>query len=342
MVREAIPESCYHRSTARSIAYAVRDLLAYGVVLTVLALVGTWWIALPLMLLAGLLVSALFILAHDASHNAFSDRQWLNGAVARVLMLPSLHVQAAWDLGHNRIHHGFTARRDMDFVWRPYTAQEYQALSRFGRLRHRFEWSWVGAGGYYLREVWWNKMVTFTPPARWARAIRADWWLVLAWTVVASGGAMTLGWFESGTLIGMGWMWVKLVAGPFLVFSQVIGWAVYVHHVGPEIRWWNRREWTRWRAQMESTTILRVPRALNLVFHNIFIHVPHHVEMRIPWYRLPQAAVAIEEAFPGTVVDQPLSFRKYLRSARTCKLYNFEQGNWMSYREGWTSPPSGP
>lgn len=332
-VRDIIPETCYYRSTARSMAFAVRDIAAYLVVIGVLAWVNVWWLTLPLIVVAGLVVSAMFIIGHDASHGAFSGKQKLNGTVARILMLPSLHVQEAWVLGHNRIHHGFTARQDMDFVWRPYTVEQYQALSRLGRLRHRFEWSWAGSGAYYLREVWWNKMITFRPPARWARGIKRDRWLVIVWAILASGGAMTLGLLKTGTILGMLLMWAKLIGGPFIVFNQVIGWAVYVHHVGPEIRWWTRQEWTRWRAQMESTTILRVPRILNLVFHNIFIHVPHHVEMRIPWYRLPQAATAIEAAFPGSVVDERMSLRKYLRSARTCKLYDFEQGFWFKYRE---------
>jgi acyl-lipid omega-6 desaturase (Delta-12 desaturase) len=34
-------------------------------------------------------------------------------------MGPSAHVEAAWDLGHNRIHHGYTTRQGFDFVWHP-------------------------------------------------------------------------------------------------------------------------------------------------------------------------------------------------------------------------------
>ena len=333
-VRDVIPESCYVRSASRSLAFAARDLVGYLVVLTALAWVNVWWLTLPLIALAGLVVSAMFIIGHDASHGAFSENQKLNGTVARILMLPSMHVQEAWVLGHNRIHHGFTARQDMDFVWRPYTAEQYQALSHFGRLRHRLEWSPLGSGAYYLREVWWNKMITFRPPERWAKGIKRDRWLVIGWAIFATILALTIGFLKSGTALGMFVMWIKLVVAPFLLFNQVIGWAVYVHHVGPEVRWWTRQEWTRWRAQMESTTILRLPWIANLVFHNIFIHVPHHVEMRIPWYQLPQAAVAIEAAFPGTVVDEKMSLKKYLHSTRTCKLYDFEQGVWSSYKDG--------
>ena len=329
--RAAIPARCYQRSTARGLVSIAGDLLVYGAVLVLLARTDTWWLVLGLELLAGLAVAALFILGHDAAHRALLDDDRLNGIAARALMLPSLHVNEAWVLGHNRVHHGFTARQGMDFVWHPVTEAEYRALTPWRRLRHRLEWSAAGAGAYYLREVWWNKMVTFRPPPARAQAIRRDWWLVAAFAAVATTGALWLGWATGGTVPAALWMWVKLLVVPFLIFTHVIGWAVYVHHVGPGIPWWTRAEWTRLRAQTESTTILRAPWLLNLVFHNIFIHVPHHVDTRIPWYRLPEAATAIEAVATTPIVDQPMRLGDYLRSTRTCKLYDFETRTWRPY-----------
>jgi omega-6 fatty acid desaturase (delta-12 desaturase) len=125
---------------------------------------------------------------------------------------------------------------------------------------------------------------------------------------------------------------VKLLVVPFLLFAQIIGFTVYVHHVSPEIRWWQRREWSQFKGQMESTTILRIPRLVNRLFmHNIFVHVPHHVDVRIPFHQLPAAARAIDAAFPDTVRSSRLSVRAYLRATRNCKLYDFEHGRWLSY-----------
>jgi omega-6 fatty acid desaturase (delta-12 desaturase) len=83
---------------------------------------------------------------------------------------------------------------------------------------------------------------------------------------------------------------------------------------------------------MEGTTILRIPRVLDLFFHDIFVHVPHHVDMRIPCYRLREAAAAITAAFPGVVVDRKLRLRAYLSTTKQCKLYDFENGSWTGYR----------
>ena len=58
--------------------------------------------------------------------------------------------------------------------------------------------------------------------------------------------------------------------------------------------------------------------------------------MRIPCYRLTAAARAIREAFPDRTIDRKLRLRTYLMTTHTCKLYDFEEGTWLSYRAART------
>ena len=237
-------------------------------------------------------------------------------------------------LGHNRIHHAYTVRQGFDFVWHPYTPEQYAEMSALGKLRHRVEWSWFGAGAYYLREVWWHKMIIGKPPARWAKAVRRDRFIVWTFVVARLAPARRLGWAMYGSVAGVAWMIVKVLVVPFLAFTYVIASFVHVHHVQPDIRWWKRREWTKFKGQMEGTTVLRARFGLNFFFHWIMVHVPHHVDMRIPMYNLELATAAIEEAFPGTVHDEPLRFRDFISNTRQCQLYDFDEGCWLTYREG--------
>ena len=332
-VRAVIPAECYEPSRAKGVLALVQGTLLYLVPLTLLALTDRWWAVALLWLAAGLAVAGLFVLGHDASHGALFRSRRANRLVAVACMVPSAHVEAAWNLGHNRIHHGYTTREGFDFVWHPTTVEDYRALTGPQRVRHRFEWSLLGSGAYYLRVVWWEKMWRFAATGKHAPAIRRDKRLLGGILAVVLVATATLGAVEGGWADAM-WMPIKLIVVPFLLFTQIIGWTVYVHHVSPEIRWWKRREWSQYKGQMESTTILRVPRLLNrLWFHNIFVHVPHHVDARIPFHQLPAAAAAIEQAYPDTVIDTRFAPRDYLRATRNCKLYDFDAGRWLRYSE---------
>jgi omega-6 fatty acid desaturase (delta-12 desaturase) len=334
-VLDIIPAEAYENPTSRGFFYFGRDMAMYLLVVAGLIAFANPLIVIPLEIVAALVVSALFVVAHDAAHGALFSSKRLNSIVGHIAMLPSWHVYEGWVLGHNRIHHGYTVRQGFDFVWHPYTPQEFAAMGLLTRLRHRLEWSWAGAGAYYIREVWWNKMVVGKPPARWVSRIRRDRFIVLAYALVTSAALIAFGWVQTdGSVVGIVWLWARVLLIPFVTFSFVIGSFVHVHHVQPEIIWWKRREWTKFRGQMEGTTILRAPWGSNFFFHWIMVHIPHHVDMRIPMYNLELAADAIKAAYPETVHDEPMRFRDFVRNTKQCKLYDFDAHEWLTYEQG--------
>ncbi|MGI9623771.1 MAG: fatty acid desaturase [Acidimicrobiales bacterium] len=324
-VLDVIPAHCYQRSALRGTGLVVRDLAVYGLALWALSSTNNVLLLVPLWLVAGLAVAGLFVLGHDAAHGALFDSTRANALIARLTMLPSLHATEVWIYGHNRVHHGHTLKQGLDFVWHPLTPDQYRDLGPVARMVHRLEWGPVGAGAYYVHNIWWNKMIRFSPPRRWRHSMRRDQALVAAVAL----GSLTAILVITG-LDGL-WLWTKLVVIPFLVFCQIIGWVVYVHHIAPEIQWWPRHEWNRFRGQVEGTTVLWGPPGWDLFFHSIMVHLPHHVDMRIPCYRLKEAALAIAAAFPGDVDQRPIRLRDYRRSVRECKIYDFDAGSWIAY-----------
>jgi omega-6 fatty acid desaturase (delta-12 desaturase) len=329
-----VPPEAYDNPTWKGLAYFARDLAVYAIAVWGLIIVDNPFAVVALWVLASLAVSALFVVAHDAAHGALFQSKRLNSIVGHVAMLPGWHVYEGWVLGHNRIHHGYTVREGFDFVWHPYTPEQYTAMSWWQRARHRLEWSWVGAGVYYSREVWWHKMMVGKPPKRWAAAIRRDRIIVVTFVLAATALLAWLGYAQTSSLIGAAWMVTKVLIVPFLGFSFVIGSLVHVHHIQPDIKWWKRREWTKFKGQMEGTTILRAPKGLDFFFHWIMVHIPHHVDMRIPMYNLDLAAAAIKEAYPDIVHDEPLRFRDFVANTKQCKLYDFDAHEWLTYAEG--------
>ena len=301
---DIIPDAAYDNPTWKGLAYFGRDLVVYGLVVWGLIVVtnplrdprpgGRWppWPSRP--------CSSWPTTAPTAP---CSRRKRLNSIVGHIAMLPSWHVYEAWILGHNRIHHAYTVRQGYDFVWQPYTAEEYAAMGPLGRLRHRFEWSWAGAGvvlhprgvaheddGRSTRRRGGRRPSAGTGPSSTPTSPRSPRILGV------------VGWSRTGTVLGTAWLIVRVMVIPFLAFSYLIGSVVHVHHVQPDIRWWKRREWTKFKGQMEGTTILRTAPGMNFFLHWIMVHIPHHVDMRIPMYNLELAADAIKAGVPG---DRP-------------------------------------
>jgi omega-6 fatty acid desaturase (delta-12 desaturase) len=332
-VIDIIPSTAYENPTWKGMGYFARDAVIYVGTIAALVLVANPFADVALDLLAILAVTALFVVAHDSAHGALFNTKRKNSIIGRVAMLPSWHVYEAWVLGHNRIHHAFTVRQGYDFVWHPVTAQEFADRSRAGKLLHRIEWSWWGAGLYYLKEVWWDKMIAFTPPARWVKAIRRDRIVTLAFALLMAVALGSVASARTHSVGGVLWLILRAEVFPFLGFSAMIGSVVHVHHVSPDIRWWKRQDWNKFKGQMEGTTVLRVPRGVNFFFHWIMIHSPHHVDMRIPMYNLEMAALAIEKEYPDVVHDAPLRFRDFRRNTRACKLYDFDEGRWLTYAQ---------
>lgn len=331
-VLAVIPAAAYDNPTWRGLLYLARDAAVYLAAVVGIVVVDNP-VAKPfLWLLAGLSTFSLLVVAHDMGHGAMFRSRRLNATLGRIAFLPSLTAYSSWDVGHNRVHHVHTIRQERDFVWAPHSPEQYLALSRWRRLQHRVEWSWAGPGLYYLRIPWATIYTTRSSPRR-ARAVRRDRMLVAVWAAAMVGGCVALGSAGSGGALGGLWLAFQVVAIPFLICCTVMGWVVKVQHIAPGIPWYGDDGWTKVRAQLEGTTIFRLPRGLDFFFHWILHHVPHHVDMRIPMYRLPLASDALTAAFPEVVRNERYTVGTWFDLTRRCKLFDPPTQLWLTYGE---------
>jgi omega-6 fatty acid desaturase (delta-12 desaturase) len=134
---------------------------------------------------------------------------------------------------------------------------------------------------------------------------------------------------------------VLCVLIPFLVFTWLIGFATYQHHTHPRVLWYrDENEWSFFRAQVQSTVHVEFPRWIELALNNIMEHTAHHVDPKVPLYRLTDAQDAIETAFGSeNVITERFSFAKLSATLRTCQLYDFDDHCWLSFDGQRTTPP---
>jgi omega-6 fatty acid desaturase (delta-12 desaturase) len=328
-----------HRSTGRAMAILAVVTLSYGTLATVALLP----IPIPLNLImtvpVGLAISVLFVLGHDACHQAFTPSRRLNDWIARLAFMPSCHANSLWDVDHNRLHHHFTNLIGHDHVWAPMSPAEYRAASPARRALYRLYRGPWGAGPYYFIEMWAKRLILPTAPAT-----RGDWRRHLPDSLFAILGTLLL--ILAVAAIGHGLapgrpLWLTVVIGwllPFLVFNAVIGWTIHVHHTHPRAGWYaDVSDWSPYRALILSTIQSRYFQPLDLFSNNIMEHNAHHILSTIPCYNLRGAQATLRARFPG-IIREALTPVTYLRNVRACKLFDFERRCWTDFDGRPTGP----
>ena len=97
----------------------------------------------------------------------------------------------------------------------------------------------------------------------------------------------------------------------------------YMHVISPEA-------WTHFRAALESSSYMRLNKLMQWFTGNIGYHHIHHLNVRIPFYRLPEAMAAIHELqSPITTTMAP---RDIIDCFRSC-LWDEDSQRMVSYRE---------
>jgi omega-6 fatty acid desaturase (delta-12 desaturase) len=326
-VRAAFSPQCYQRSTRRAIGALLVDVGLYAAALTGVFLFGNPLLRLACGVLAGLAVAFLFVWAHDAAHGALFANDVVAETLGTAAMLPSLQMYRLWVYGHNKVHHGFTSFSPIDWIWRPLTVAEYEALSWWRRGVYRLERHPATCGFHYLLRVWWSKMVRFRPPEPHRRAaFRWSKLGTLAYVVAFSAVAYRF----AGGWLGV----VAAVVVPFLVFTYIIALVVYLHHTHPDVPFFNdRQEWAATIGQLACSVVTRSNALIERLTHNILIHPPHHIDTRIPFYNLNRAYADLIPAFGQYVRESRLRWTHVRRIFSQCQLYDFDTHTWHRFAE---------
>ena len=244
------------------------------------ALSVSYWLTLAICVPAGAFLARLFLIKHDCGHGAFFRRRIFNDWVGRVLGVLTLTPYDVWRRDH-AVHHATSGNLDkrgtgdIDTL----TVREYRASPRLRRIayhlyRHPLLMFVVGPAYHFLLR---NRL-----PLGFANADRRFW-------ISAMGTNATI------ALVG-GIMIYFLGIGPFLVvhlpitlLAATIGvWLFYVQHQFEDTVWAEDHAWNLHYAALFGSSHYELPSVLNWITANIGVHHVHHLNSRIPYYRLPQ------------------------------------------------------
>jgi acyl-lipid omega-6 desaturase (Delta-12 desaturase) len=265
-------------STARALWQIVNTLVPYALLwyLMYRSLAVSWWLTVPLAVLAGAFLVRIFIIFHDCGHGSYFKSRRANDIVGFITGVLTLTPYYHWRWEH-AIHHasaGHLDKRGTGDVW-TLTVQEYLEASRWKRFAYRLARNPVvlfGLAPLFLFVV----MQRFPSRKANARERRSVWWMNLA----ILGMAAALSWVFGPVAYLIIQLTVMMVAGSAGV------WMFYVQHQFEDVYWERGDNWDYTAAALQGSSFYKLPKILQWFSGNIGFHHIHHLSARIPNYNL--------------------------------------------------------
>ena len=299
-------------------------LAALATTLALAVLVPRWPVQVLAGILAGLIQVRLFIFYHDALHGAIFRGSLLARPIMSLVGFYTIAVRSVWTESHD-FHH-----------------------------QHNSDIGYSSVGSYPLVSV--GMLRRLTPSqVRQYRAARHPLTIALGYLTVFLIG-MVVGPFKRDPgkhwgaplavalhlgLIAAVWLtagWMVALAAviiPTAVASAVGSYLFYAQHNFPAMQLKGRRDWNYVYAALNSSSMFEMGPLMEWFTGSIGYHHVHHLNHRIPFYRLREAMRAIPECHhPGTT-----SWR--LRDVRGCLsmfAWDAEQGRMLTRREAMALP----
>lgn len=239
----------------------------------------SYWLTLVIAVVNAAFLLRLFAIQHDCGHGSFFRNRTLADWTGRVIGVLTLTPYDVWRRTHS-VHHstaGNLGRRGMGDV-HTLTLAEYRELGPFQRwiyrlYRHPLVLFGLGPGYLFFLQ---NRI----PLGLMAQA---RYWVSAMTTNAAIIGALAvIGYFG-------GLMPILLIFLPTTLLAATAGvWLFYVQHQFETTHWEEEEDWQLHDAALHGSSHYVLPKVLQWLSANIGIHHVHHLNSRIPFYRLPK------------------------------------------------------
>lgn len=305
----------------RGIWQIVNTLVPYAALwyLMYLSLSVSYWLTVPLALIASGFLVRVFIIFHDCGHGSFFKSRIANDIVGIVAGVICFTPYYRWRWEH-AVHHsssGDLDRRGTGDVW-TLTVQEYLEASRWKRIAYR-----LARNPFILFVV--APVALFLVierlPGRKGGGLRERLSVHvtnLLILLVAFGMSRFMGWKA----------YLILQAILISVAGSAGVWLFYVQHQFEDVYWERREGWDYVKAALQGSSFYKLPRILQWFSGNIGFHHIHHLSPRIPNYHLEKCHRS-EPLFQSVKAVTLLSSLKSF----SFRLWDEQRRKMVGYRE---------
>ncbi len=259
------------------------------IVLVSMCLAGTFApVAIPIQLLFSIMCGAIyvrmFVIYHDYQHHAILQ----NSKIAKFIMtsfgIYLLAPPTIWKRSHDH-HHGHNSKLTISGIgsYPTISKDRYLGLTQAEQqlyLVNRHPLTIIF--GYFTLFIYWLNIKSFIQsPKKHLDSLAA---------IVFHVGM--------GTLIICFLGWTAFLISFFIPFFMAFGigsYLFYCQHNFPAAQFRENQDWTYDCAALTSTSFMKMPQVLHWVTGDIGYHHVHHLNSRIPFYRLREAMKGIPE-----------------------------------------------
>lgn len=284
-------------------------------------------LGLTLALPTGMLLVRVFIVQHDCGHGSFFRSARANTIAGWACSLLTFTPFTSWARQHS-LHHAswsnLDRRKGADLYSACLTVNEYRALSRWRRFLHRLPRHPLVAN-LLLPPVVFLVLyrLPFDTPRRWVRERRSIHLTNAALLTLLGSMALLLGWQR-----------VLMIQLSVMIVASIVGvWLFSLQHRFDTARWTRREDWSASDASMEASSWFCLPPVLHWLTGNIGFHHVHHLNPRVPSYRLGAAHDTVQALWPV----EPLTLSGGLR-APWLTLWDEARGQLVSFHDAATAP----
>lgn len=241
------------------------------------------WIRIPACVGSGLTFVRLFCIYHDFAHHSILEGSKIATVIMYLYGVISLSPPSIWIRSHNHHHNNNSKLHGTGIGSYPVmTVEEWAKASRrekigYAATRHPL----TIALGYVTIFFFGMCVRSFlvSPKRHWDSAL----------TIVFHVGMCV--WFA---MCG----WDKLILAmwlPMAIASASGAYLFYAQHNFPGVQYGGREDWTYATAALTSSSYIDTNPVMHWFTANIGYHHIHHLNHRIPFYRLPEAMDAMVE-----------------------------------------------
>ena len=335
-VKKTVREKCFQPNNKKASLFLLSGIFQFLVAsifsYTVWSL-GYWMLFPIAWFVMGFVFTSLFVLGHDCAHESFTGNKKLNSLLGHILFIPTFYPYYAWKYSH-AAHHQHTNELYtlantvyFDNAWVPMTVNQYRSLKKKSPTRafaYKITRIFIPLGSLI------HNVVYHYYPSKFKTDHKSN--VLFSYIILSVLGSIIAAiiYYATNSIFAICHFWFI----PSLFFQFWMSLYTFLHHTSEGMSFYPKEEWNQYRGQIKSTTNYKMPRILSTLHFHIDIHIPHHLNIKIPSYMLLAAQSDLNMSkYSEDIQEEKFTWKHYFKTIKECNLWDESKNRYVRFSE---------